>query len=1285
MSKIQCILFTILWAIIIPGAHAGLFDSYGHCVELTFTGYEGSESLQAFPALVSVTNFMGFSYTQVKDPNGADLRFTDATGDMELNYEIDTWNTNGASLVWVQVPQLTGTGTKILAYWGNASATAPVYASDGSTWSNGYVAVYHLGETSGTLADSGALTNALTTFGDTQQGTEGMAGLAPRFPDGSNDWLQAPDHDALDGMAQLTLEAWIYDEKNDTSPRAILSKRTDASTGKAYYLYKGANRNTHFLIGSAGGEFTGTATGDNQWYHLAATYDKNLTADRMKIFLDGAFKKSGNRASGNVPATTANLHVGTLNASYGFSWQGKIDEARVSNVSRSADWLRATWKTIADNTGFATYGEAKSAILKTDAATQVAATAATLNATMSWYSSAPAAVTVFWGAADKGTDAVEWDQNFSFDPYSGGMPATFSHAVSGLAPGAWFVRHRCVTAEGTSWSPASTVFITGEVSIQATTPNVPETGPGTGVFTVSRSAGTNVDSTVAYAVAGTATPEEDYTALTGAVTIPAGASSAEIAVAPILDYDAAEGAETVVLTLLPGAYVLGTATQTVVTISDFVSPASGTTNVWIGTGNASTDANWSLGHAPTSGEHVLLTGFSTASLTWDAAATPEVQSWSQTADYSGTATFQTRYGTIGFTNFVIAGDCVLAGGKWNHTANGSTETYRLRVTVGGDFALSGSAAVDVSQCGYAADKGPGARVTNSFGDAASFGGTGGDYYSSGGVKMPYGCSVSEPTELGSGGYQNGGGAVHLTVGGSLRMEAGTAISSRGGGRAAGGSIFVKADALEGTGTISANGGTGGGGGYGGGGGGRVAVVLMEATSFDAFIGAIAAYGQQSLSNEGKPTDASGAAGTVFKQTAASDDNGTLIIDNNNIVPRRNWWDTLLPAGVDLAEFSRVIITNKGVLAVNGDNPLDLANATIIGSGLDNAALHILADDLITYPATWTLGTNYTILGDGISKTLGNVVVPANGRLSHAVNFGAELLRLDVDIAGNLTVESGGAIQAYRAGYAGKSGPGSLEGVAGGSHGGRGSTTTTPAVDPSAYPPTYGSVHEPVNMGSGGRASGLSFAGGGAIKLTVGGATTIEDGGSISANGGTAAAGGSVWLTTGELLGAGVIEARGGNNGNGAGGGGRISVCLTESDADLAGFDGQILAQGGTGSGSGSAGTLYWEKAAQTGGRGTLLVANNNLATFANLMTPLLASINPLPDALRHATVNVADKGQIDISADTAVGNLFLAEGTTLDLGFHTLFVDSARHDLDGAVLNEGEIVWAQPETIIVIR
>ena len=97
---------------------------------------------------------------------------------------------------------------------------------------------------------------------------------------------------------------------------------------------------------------------------------------------------------------------------------------------------------------------------------------------------------------------------------------------------------------------------------------------GHATFVVSRTGGnTTVPLTVFYAVSGTATNGVDYQTLPGSVTIPAGATSANIVVTPI-DDSLQESFETVVLTLTPnstytlaGGYPLGplpTATATII-------------------------------------------------------------------------------------------------------------------------------------------------------------------------------------------------------------------------------------------------------------------------------------------------------------------------------------------------------------------------------------------------------------------------------------------------------------------------------------------------------------------------------------------------------------------------------------------------------------------------------------------------------------------------------------------------------------------------------------------------
>jgi hypothetical protein len=106
-----------------------------------------------------------------------------------------------------------------------------------------------------------------------------------------------------------------------------------------------------------------------------------------------------------------------------------------------------------------------------------------------------------------------------------------------------------------------------EVTIVATTSG---SEPGTnGVFTVSRTGATTAALTVNYTVAGTATAGGDYTALSGQVTIPIGASSAPITV-PVLDDPIVEVPETVIVTLTPnlGVYTVSSPSAATVNIAD---------------------------------------------------------------------------------------------------------------------------------------------------------------------------------------------------------------------------------------------------------------------------------------------------------------------------------------------------------------------------------------------------------------------------------------------------------------------------------------------------------------------------------------------------------------------------------------------------------------------------------------------------------------------------------------------------------------------------------------------
>jgi outer membrane biosynthesis protein TonB len=202
-----------------------------------------------------------------------------------------------------------------------------------------------------------------------------------------------------------------------------------------------------------------------------------------------------------------------------------------------------------------------------------------------------------------------------------------------------------------------------------------------------------------------------------------------------------------------------------------------------------------------------------------------------------------------------------------------------------------------------------------------------------------------------------------------------------------------------------------------------------------------------------------------------------------------------------------------------------------------------------------------------------------------------VLTFDSTAAGNksvnltanaLTIEPGSEISALNTGYPSAQGPGAATGgvATGGSYGGSAVRSKGP----------YGSIIEPLDMGSGG---GSSDNGAGAIFLNISG--NLVNNGIISANvttsGWAGSAGGSVYIITDSLSGVGTISAAGGaatNGGRDGGGGGRIAIYYNTNT-----LTGKIAAEGGpaaTTTYRGGAGTVYLKDKSQD--YGSLYVVNN---------------------------------------------------------------------------------------------
>ncbi|MFM2242049.1 MAG: hypothetical protein RLZ97_904, partial [Verrucomicrobiota bacterium] len=472
---------------------SGTMNAWSRAARISFPGYTAGETLTDFPVLVALdaTTVPGFAYGQLAFANAADLRFTDATGTTILSHEIDTWNPSGTSYVWVKVPSLTPS-TNIIAFWGNptAPATPPPYTTNGSTWSNGYIGVFHLRETSGQHLSSAAGNAPTRSVSATNQGSAtGIIGTASSF-NGTNKFVNLPD---LGNQAQTTVEAWVNLAANPGSSGAGIVS-SDAWASGIVHFKALANRSA-----SAGANSNGTVTSAadalplGSFTHIAYSVAGSGN-NALALYQNGSLVGT---AKGHTTNNLTNLHIAReFNGRY---LNGTVDEVRISNTARSAAWMQASHDTIrhpltfSRATNVSTLAPGTAAALSTRAATNVTTAGATLNGNVSFTGGVSTSVTMYWGTTDGGTDAGAWSNSISVGTTALG---DFSTPITGLVPATTYhFRAAATNANGTAWSPDSVFF---------TTPPVPPTGltltassgqvtltwntvPGTTHYTVKRS------------------------------------------------------------------------------------------------------------------------------------------------------------------------------------------------------------------------------------------------------------------------------------------------------------------------------------------------------------------------------------------------------------------------------------------------------------------------------------------------------------------------------------------------------------------------------------------------------------------------------------------------------------------------------------------------------------------------------------------------------------------------------------------------------------------------------
>jgi hypothetical protein len=299
-------------------------------INTSATGYDISQTLTDFPYLVRL-DASDSVFTQSLVSNGGDIRF--AKGGVHLSYQVEEYNTIAKTgVIWVCVNSISGNNDKqvITMYWGKTGVASQSGGDAVFTTANNFAGVWHFAASAGF---DDATSNALTlTNTNTTSGTSPLIG-ADRGFNGTNANLSSTGA-ALALTDNITQSAWV--KSPDASADQKVMGRNGISNGEKGYLMA--------INGKLDAEYDGTRNSggtirNNVWTYIAVTFRAN---GNLLFYVNGSQVASS--ATGATALSTqyaTSFRIGCPGWDQGsLLFSGEIDEARVENTVRSADWLK---------------------------------------------------------------------------------------------------------------------------------------------------------------------------------------------------------------------------------------------------------------------------------------------------------------------------------------------------------------------------------------------------------------------------------------------------------------------------------------------------------------------------------------------------------------------------------------------------------------------------------------------------------------------------------------------------------------------------------------------------------------------------------------------------------------------------------------------------------------------------------------------------------------------------------------------------------------------------------
>jgi biopolymer transport protein ExbB len=313
-------------------------------LDLSAAGLAATADMAQVPMLIRLHagNF-GFTDTQ---EDGSDLRIISADDKTPLPFRIEKYDwVNGLGYIWVQLPRIGGPAAQsfIWLYYGNANAKP---ASDlRSIWDANQTLVYHFAEKELLPRDASGFGNNATRS-TAALDPAGQIDVAAHYDGGAVTIVPASASLKLTAKDGFTFSAWI---RSEASQSAVLFQQQDGKRSLTIALDN--DQPVVRLVGDDG-RLVSTPLkarlAPGAWHHLAVA-----ASDRVALYVDGVEAAT---LPVVVPDLSGDIALGGT-AVAGGNFKGLLDEVRLSNRARSADWIKFEVETARPDTQLLSFGE----------------------------------------------------------------------------------------------------------------------------------------------------------------------------------------------------------------------------------------------------------------------------------------------------------------------------------------------------------------------------------------------------------------------------------------------------------------------------------------------------------------------------------------------------------------------------------------------------------------------------------------------------------------------------------------------------------------------------------------------------------------------------------------------------------------------------------------------------------------------------------------------------------------------------------------------------------------